>query len=260
MIGDAPRAGARGRTGTPGRRSRSSSAASRVFDARRAAAGRRASTSASARARSSACSACSAPAASRRRWRSTAPGPAGARARSSSTARAAAIGGPDAAVALGLGLMAQDRRDCLIGEQSVADNIGSPASAASRGTASLDVAAGRRRARDQVEALEHQGAVDRRRGRARSPAATSRRCRSRAGWPPRARILIMIDPTRGVDVGARREIKRIWSELGRARPRHPARLDRRRGAGRHLRPGRGDARTAVASASWRAASFPSGPC
>ena len=24
----------------------------------------------------------------------------------------------------------------------------------------------------------------------------------------------MIDPTRGVDVGARREIKRIWSELG----------------------------------------------
>ena len=30
-----------------------------------------------------------------------------------------------------------------------------------------------------------------------------------------SRILIMIDPTRGVDVGARREIKRIWSELGR---------------------------------------------
>ena len=29
-----------------------------------------------------------------------------------------------------------------------------------------------------------------------------------------ARILIMIDPTRGVDVGARREIKRIWSDLG----------------------------------------------
>ena len=30
-----------------------------------------------------------------------------------------------------------------------------------------------------------------------------------------SRILIMVDPTRGVDVGARREIKRIWSELGR---------------------------------------------
>ena len=29
----------------------------------------------------------------------------------------------------------------------------------------------------------------------------------------RARILILIDPTRGVDVGARSEIKRIWSDL-----------------------------------------------
>ena len=36
----------------------------------------------------------------------------------------AAIDGPDKAVALGFGLMAQDRRDCLIGDQSVADNIG----------------------------------------------------------------------------------------------------------------------------------------
>ena len=29
------------------------------------------------------------------------------------------------------------------------------------------------------------------------------------------RVLIMIDPTRGVDVGARRDIKAIWSELAR---------------------------------------------
>jgi len=29
----------------------------------------------------------------------------------------------------------------------------------------------------------------------------------------RARILILVDPTRGVDVGARSEIKRIWSDL-----------------------------------------------
>ena len=98
----------------------------------------------------------------------------------------AAIGGPDAAVALGLGLMAQDRRDCLIGEQSVADNIG---------IASLGRIAPhghpRRRGRPAAGArpgrgAEHQGRVDRRRGRARSPAATSRRCRSPAGWPPRA--------------------------------------------------------------------------
>ena len=35
-----------------------------------------------------------------------------------------AISSPDEAVALGLGLMAQDRRDCLIGDQSIGDNIG----------------------------------------------------------------------------------------------------------------------------------------
>ena len=31
-----------------------------------------------------------------------------------------------------------------------------------------------------------------------------------------ARILLLIDPTRGVDVGARAEIKRIWTELADA--------------------------------------------
>src|SRR6185437_3594995 len=34
-----------------------------------------------------------------------------------------AIAGPVTAVALGIGLMAQDRRDCLIQDQSIADNI-----------------------------------------------------------------------------------------------------------------------------------------
>ena len=121
---------------------------------------------------------------------------------------------PDAAVALGLGLMAQDRRDCLIGEQSIADNIG---------IASLDADRAPRHARRR-----RRPAARRRPGRS---AAASRRPRSTprsrtlsggnqqkvqiARWlAAESRILIMIDPTRGVDVGARREIKRIWSELG----------------------------------------------
>ena len=41
----------------------------------------------------------------------------------------------------------------------------------------------------------------------------------------------MIDPTRGVDVGARREIKADLVRSGGQGPGDPARLDRRRGTG-----------------------------
>ena len=71
---------------------------------------------------------------------------------------------PRRAVALGFGLMAQDRRDCLIGDQSIADNIG---------IASLDKRAAQRRPRSGRMAAAgarpgrppaDQGRVDRRRG------------------------------------------------------------------------------------------------
>ena len=32
----------------------------------------------------------------------------------------------------------------------------------------------------------------------------------------KARILILVDPTRGVDIGARGEIKRVWARLSEA--------------------------------------------
>jgi ABC-type sugar transport system ATPase subunit len=125
----------------------------------------------------------------------------------------AAIGAPDDAVALGLGLMAQDRRDCLIGEQSVADNIGIASLERIARHGVLDVAAGRRRARDQVEALSIKTAsID---AEVRTLSGGNQQKVQVARWlAAGSRILIMIDPTRGVDVGARREIKRIWSELG----------------------------------------------
>ncbi len=127
--------------------------------------------------------------------------------------REVAIGGPDAAVALGLGLMAQDRRDCLIGEQSVADNIGIASLGRAERRGMLDVAALRRRARDQVEALSIKAAsID---AEVHTLSGGNQQKVQIARWlAAEARILIMIDPTRGVDVGARREIKRIWSDLG----------------------------------------------
>ena len=150
-----------------------------------------------------------------------------------------ALDGPDAAVALGLGLMAQDRRDGLIGEQSVADNIGIASLGRIIRHGMLDVVAGRRQALDQVAALGIKTAsID---AEVRTLSGGNQQKVQIARWlAADARILIMIDPTRGVDVGARREIKRIWAELGATRLRHPARLDRRGGAGRRLRPGGGD--------------------
>ena len=125
----------------------------------------------------------------------------------------AAIGSPDAAVALGLGLMAQDRRDCLIGEQSVSDNIGIASLDRIQRYGMLDIAAGRRRAFDQVEALSIKAAsIDIEVG---TLSGGNQQKVQIARWlAAESRILIMIDPTRGVDVGARREIKHIWSELG----------------------------------------------
>ena len=164
MVGDAPRRRSAARRPARSATSRSSSRGLGVCDARRAAAGRRASTSRSAEGEivglfgllGAGC--IEAALAIYGAWPGRREGAIlvdGARA---------AIDGPDDAVALGLGLMAQDRRDCLIGEQSVADNIGIASLGRIAPHGLLDVAAGRRRALDQVERAEHQGAVDRRRG------------------------------------------------------------------------------------------------
>jgi ABC-type sugar transport system ATPase subunit len=122
------------------------------------------------------------------------------------------IGGPDEAVALGLGLMAQDRRDCLIGDQSICDNIrvASLGKITRRGV--LDVAAGRRRALDQFDLLHIKASsMD---VEVRTLSGGNQQKVQIGRWlAADSRILIMIDPTRGVDVGARREIKRIWSDL-----------------------------------------------
>jgi ABC-type sugar transport system ATPase subunit len=123
-----------------------------------------------------------------------------------------AIDGPDDAVALGMGLMAQDRRDCLTGDQSISDNIGfaSLGKIVSHGV--LDVSAGRQRALFQMKALRIKAAsID---AEVRTLSGGNQQKVQIARWlAADTRILVMIDPTRGVDVGARREIKNIWSDL-----------------------------------------------
>ena len=123
-----------------------------------------------------------------------------------------AIRSPDEAVALGLGLMAQDRRDCLIGDQSIGDNIGIASLDRIVRHGVLDVAAGRRRAHDQVDTLHIKAtSID---DEVRTLSGGNQQKVQIARWlAASTRILIMVDPTRGVDVGARREIKRIWLDL-----------------------------------------------
>jgi ABC-type sugar transport system ATPase subunit len=112
-----------------------------------------------------------------------------------------------------MGLMAQDRRDCLIGDQSVAANIGMASLDRMAWHGLVDVGSGRRRAQEQVSALGIKAAsID---AEVRTLSGGNQQKVQVARWlAAEVRILIMVDPTRGVDVGARREIKRIWAELG----------------------------------------------
>lgn len=122
------------------------------------------------------------------------------------------IKSPEEAVALGLGLMAQDRRDCLIGDQSISDNIRIASLGKIVRHGMLDVAEGRRRAGEQVDTLHIKArSID---TEVRILSGGNQQKVQIGRWlTADTRILIMVDPTRGVDVGARREIKKIWQEL-----------------------------------------------
>jgi ABC-type sugar transport system ATPase subunit len=128
--------------------------------------------------------------------------------------RAVDIDSPEDAVRLGLGLMAQDRRDCLMLEQSVAENICVASLDRNVLFGVLDVSTVHRQALDQVAALSIKTpTID---AEVRTLSGGNQQKVQVARWlAADARIFVLIDPTRGVDVGARHEIKRIWFDLSR---------------------------------------------
>ncbi len=129
--------------------------------------------------------------------------------------RTVSIDDPTVAVAHGLGLVAQDRRDGLVLEHSVHSNtvLASLPLVSPRGL--LDLPRARRRTLDLVRRLEiRTRSIDALVG---TLSGGNQQKVQVARWlAAAARILILIDPTRGVDVGARAEIKRVWAELSAA--------------------------------------------
>jgi ABC-type sugar transport system ATPase subunit len=125
-----------------------------------------------------------------------------------------ALGTPSHAVAAGMGLMSQDRRDSLVGDLSIADNI----ILASFGRVSrlgfLDVERKRVVAHEQQVALRIRApSID---TTVRSLSGGNQQKVQVARWlSAGTRVLLLDDPTRGVDVGARSEIHALLGDLAR---------------------------------------------
>lgn len=119
---------------------------------------------------------------------------------------------PADAIAVGLGLLPQDRRATLIHDHSVADNVVLASLPAISPHGVLD------RDRKTLVAQEYIARL-----RIRTPSVDTRVGALSGGnqqkvqvarWlAAHSRVLLLIDPTRGVDVGARAEINRLWQEL-----------------------------------------------
>jgi ABC-type sugar transport system ATPase subunit len=127
----------------------------------------------------------------------------------------AMLADPEESVSLGIGFMAQDRRDCLMLDQSVHDNVivAGLAKLSSRGF--IDDAQARRATDGRVHDLAIKTTsietwVGTLSGGNQQKVQVAR-------WlVADARIFILVDPTRGVDIGARSEIKRLWAKLAEA--------------------------------------------
>ena len=123
---------------------------------------------------------------------------------------------PADAVRAGIGLIGQDRRDGLVLDHSIfANTIVASLPAYSNAAGFLDTLRARRTAVDitgrlRIKADTIDAEVGTLSGGNQQKVQVARWLAAGVG------ILILVDPTRGVDVGARSEIMRIWVELAEA--------------------------------------------
>ena len=144
------------------------------------------------------------------------------RARSCSTAQPVAIRTPGDAVDLGIALVPEDRKlQALILGMGVRENLSLPV--LDRLGSPFVPSRGRERAmvREYIKSLRHPHAAHGATRRAACPAAISRRSSSRAGWRPKPKVLILDEPTRGIDVGAKAEVHALIARLAEAGCRNP---------------------------------------
>jgi ABC-type sugar transport system ATPase subunit len=122
---------------------------------------------------------------------------------------------PSDAVRLGIGLIAQDRRDGLSGEHSIFENAVLADLAELSPNGFVDLPLARRKVTNLFDRLKIKAdSVD---VLVATLSGGNQQKVQVARWlAAGVRILLLIDPTRGVDVGARTEITRIWGELADA--------------------------------------------
>jgi ABC-type sugar transport system ATPase subunit len=119
---------------------------------------------------------------------------------------------PSDAIALGMGLVAQDRRHSLVHEHTIAQNIVLACLASVTRRGFLDVPAMRRMASDYLKRLAIKApSIDTVVG---TLSGGNQQKVQVARWlATGARILLLVDPTRGIDIGARHEINQLWKTL-----------------------------------------------
>lgn len=119
---------------------------------------------------------------------------------------------PADAIGLGIGLVAQDRRESLVHEHTIAENIVLASLATITRKGFLDVPRMRRLASDFMQRLAIRApSIDTQVG---TLSGGNQQKVQVARWlASGARILLLVDPTRGIDVGARHEINQLWKTL-----------------------------------------------
>ena len=122
------------------------------------------------------------------------------------------IGSPADAIRAGIGLVAQDRRQALMHDRSIADNIVLASLPSLTRLGFVNRPAALRRSGELLEALDIKAAsVEAEVG---TLSGGNQQKVQIARWlATESRVLLLIDPTRGVDIGARVEINRLWRRL-----------------------------------------------